>query len=102
VTGDPIHAHVEAEFELCFRPQPKGGRKDDEIELDKAELDTIFYEGGTIDIGEAVAETLLLHLDPYPRSPEAGHALRTAGVKSEEEAGPFAALAGLKEKLKRR
>ena len=52
------------------------------------------------EIGEAVAQTLLLALDPYPRSPAAEAALREAGVKSEEEASveasPFAALKGLK------
>ena len=31
----------------------------------------IFYDGAAIDIGEAVAETLLLDLDPYPRAPGA-------------------------------
>ena len=54
-------------------------------------------------LGEAVAQTLLLGLDPYPRSPAAEAALRDAGVKSEEEAraesSPFAALAALKGKL---
>ena len=34
-------------------------------------MDVIFYEGETIDIGEAVAETLSLSLDPYPRAPGA-------------------------------
>ena len=52
-----------------------------------------------IDLGEAVAETLSLSLDPYPRAPGAEEALKAAGVKSEEEAGPFGALAGLKDKL---
>ena len=40
-------------------------------------------------------------LDPYPRSANAEDALRVAGVISEEEAGPFAAFAALKEKLGR-
>ena len=38
-------------------------------------------------------------LDPYPRSAGAEAALKEAGVLSEEEAGPFAALAELKTKL---
>jgi uncharacterized metal-binding protein YceD (DUF177 family) len=100
VTGEPVEAHVEAPVEIAFRPQPGGEGHDEEIELAETELDTVFYEGGAVDIGEAVAETLLLNLDPYPRAPEAGAALKAAGVKSEEEAGPFAALAELKDKLK--
>jgi uncharacterized metal-binding protein YceD (DUF177 family) len=99
-TGDPVHAKVEETFRIEFRPPP-GGRADDEIELGEAELDVVFYEGGAIDLGEAVAETLALSLNPYPRSPAADAALREAGVKSEEEeraeANPFAVLKGLKE-----
>jgi uncharacterized metal-binding protein YceD (DUF177 family) len=98
-SGEPVAAHVEAPFALIFRPQPEGDGHDEEIELAEAELDTVFYEGGAIDVGEAVAETLLLNLDPYPRAPGAGEALKTAGVKGEEDAGPFGALAGLRDKL---
>jgi uncharacterized protein YutE (UPF0331/DUF86 family) len=64
-------------------------------------MDTVFYSGGAIDLGEAAAETLALALDPFPRSPAAAAALKEAGVLSEEEAGPFGALAGLRDKLKR-
>jgi hypothetical protein len=39
---------------------------------------------------------LALVLDPYPRGPDAEAALKAAGVLSEEQAGPFAALAKLK------
>lgn len=97
-TGERVDAEIEAPFDLRFRPPPSltGG---EEIELATAELDVIFYDGASIDVGEAVAETLLLNLDPYPRAPGAEEALRRAGVKSEEEAGPFGALAGLKDKL---
>lgn len=100
-TGAPIEAHVDAPFALVFRPQPESGEHVEEIELVQAELDTIFYEGGAIDIGEAVAETLALNLDPYPRAPDAEEVLKAAGVKSEGEAGPFAVLAGLRDKLKK-
>lgn len=97
-TGEPIEAKVEAPFEIVFRPHPDAS--DDEIELDEGELDVVFYDGASIDVGEAVAETLLLNLDPYPRAPGAEQALKEAGVKNEEEAGPFGALAGLRDKLK--
>ena len=98
-TGEPVEARVDEPFELVFRPG--GGRPDDEVELSEAELDVIFYDGASIDVGEAVAETLALSLDPYPRSPGADAALKKAGVKSEEEAGPFGALAALKDQLKK-
>ena len=47
------------------------------------------------------ADTLALSLDPYPRSPNAEAALKDAGVLSEEEASPFAALAALKGQLEK-
>jgi hypothetical protein len=59
----------------------------------------MFHDGQAIDLGAAIADSLALVLDPYPRSPRAADALREAGVISEEEAGPFAALAALKGKL---
>lgn len=102
-SGEPVEAEVDEDFRVDFRPSPAEARSDEEIELGEGELDVTFYEGGAIDLGEAVAQTLLLALDPYPRSPAAEAALREAGVKSEEEArtesSPFAALAALKGKL---
>jgi len=99
-TGAPLEARIDAPFELMFRQQPDPAESGEEVELGAAELDVIFYDGGSIDVGDAVAETLMLNLDPYPRAPGAQEALEAAGVKSEEEAGPFGALAGLRDKMK--
>lgn len=98
-TGDPVPARVEEDFALRFVPEPTAAGGDEEVELDEDELDTVFYSGGAIDLGEAAAETLALALDPFPRSPAAEAALREAGVLSEEEAKPAGALAGLKDLL---
>ncbi len=102
-SGEPVDAEVAEDFRVDFRPLPADSKPDDEIELGEGELDVVFYEGGAVDLGEAVAQTLLLALDPYPRSPAAEAALREAGVKSEEEArvesSPFAALKALKGKM---
>ena len=102
-TDAPVAARVEAPFRIEFRPQPKTAGADEEIELGESELDVVFYDGAAIDLGEAVAETLSLSLDPYPRAPNAEAALREAGVKDEEQAAressPFAALQGLKDKM---
>jgi uncharacterized metal-binding protein YceD (DUF177 family) len=96
--GAPVEQAVEEEFRIEFRPHPEAA-PEDEVELSEAEMDVVFYGGAAIDLGEAMAETLALSLDPYPRSAEAEAALREAGVKGEEEAGPFAALAALKDGL---
>lgn len=98
VTGDPVPAHVEEDFDIAFLPATLSS-SEEEIELSEGECDTIFYEGGAVDIGEAAAQTMALALDPWPRSPRAEEALREAGVLSEEEAGPFGALKGLRDTL---
>ena len=98
-TGDLVPAHIDEPFELLFVPAPTGGGQDEEVELGEGDLDTIFHDGSAIDLGGAIADTLALSLDPYPRSAGADAALREAGVLTEEEASPFAALAALKEKL---
>ncbi len=98
-TGEPVRCHLDEPFEVIFVPEPRAGQPDEEIELTGDELDTMFHDGRTIDLGAAVSDSLALALDPYPRSPAAEAALHQAGVISEEEAGPFAALAALKGKL---
>jgi uncharacterized metal-binding protein YceD (DUF177 family) len=100
VTDDPVPATIEEDFAIRFLPEPEGQGGDEEVELSDDDMDTVFYTGGTIDLGEAAAETLALALDPYPRSPRADEALGAAGVLSEAEAGPFGALARLKDQLK--
>lgn len=98
-TGEPVPASIDEPFDLHFLPEPGMGAGEEEIELGESDLDTVFHDGSAIDLGAAIADTLALALDPYPRSAGAETALREAGVVTEEEAGPFAALAALKEKL---
>ena len=97
-SGEPLAAYIDEAFELHFQPEPTR-TPDDEIELSGDELDVIFHDGSAIELGEAIADTLAVSLDPYPRGPNAEVALSQAGVLSEEQAGPFAALAALKGKL---
>lgn len=99
VTGDPVPANIDEPFELAFVPEPAPGHPDEEVELGEGDLDLIFHDGAAIDLGSALADTLALSLDPYPRSAGAEAALKDAGVISEEEAGPFGALAQLKRKM---
>ena len=96
VTGDPITSHVDEPFALLFCPEPPASGPDEEIELGESDCDVVFYDGAAIDLGGAVADTLGLSLDPYPRSAAADAALKEAGVLTEEQASPFAALAALK------
>ena len=95
-TGEPVPEHLDEAFAMAFVPEPGGGGADEDIELSDEDCDVVFYEGGAIDLGAAIADTLALSIDPYPRSANAESALRDAGILSEAEAGPFAALAKLK------
>lgn len=99
VTGEPVPAIVDEPVDLLFVETLDGA---DEVELDAGALDTVTYDGGAVDLGEAAAETVALALDPFPRAPGAADALKAAGVLSEDEAGPFGQLAGLKARLEGR
>ena len=96
VTGEPIAASVDEPFRMIFMAEPPASAPEEEIELGEADCDVVFYEGGAIDLGSAIADTLALSLDPYPRSAAADAALKEAGVMTQAEASPFAALAKLK------
>lgn len=98
VTGDPVSSEIAEVFSLKFMPEGTAPEAD-EIELSSDECDIQSYADGAIDIGEAAAQTLALSLDPFPRSTQASTALHEAGVISEEEAGPFGALKGLRDML---
>lgn len=97
-TGQPVPEIIDTDFLLHFVEQKDDDEQGDEVEIDSEDCDLIPYDGQIIDIGEAVAETVALAITPYPRSPEADAFLRDAGVLSEEQASPFAALLSLKDK----
>ena len=99
VTGEPVAAHVDEPFDIAFVPEPRAGDVPEEVELRPEDCDVVFHDGAAIDLGTAIADTLALSLDPYPRSASAEAALREAGVLTEAEAGPFAELAKLKKGL---
>ena len=96
VTNEPVEARVDEPFDIYFLPEPVSGELQDEVELVGADCDVVFHDGSAIDLGSAIADLLALGLDPFPRSAGAEAALKEAGVLSEAEAGPFAALAKLK------
>ncbi|MBB5697177.1 YceD family protein [Sphingomonas yantingensis] len=100
-TAAPVPATIDEAFTLRFLPEP-GDEAPEEVELDEADCDTMFYTGSAIDLGEAAAETLALALDPFPRAPGAEEALREAGVIEEGAVTPLSGLAAaLQEKLKK-
>ncbi|KQN02928.1 hypothetical protein ASE85_21310 [Sphingobium sp. Leaf26] len=97
-TGVPVPETIDSDFVLRFVVESETAQEGDELELDAEDCDTIGYDGHVIDMGEAVAETMALAMEPFPRAPDADVYLKEAGVLSEEQASPFAALLGLKDK----
>ncbi|MBT0667231.1 DUF177 domain-containing protein [Novosphingobium profundi] len=87
VSGEPI--------DLRFVPELTDYAPDTEIELDSDDLDEIEYTGTHVDLGEAVAQSLALCIDPYLTVPDAEAARAEAGLSKPEDLGPFAALKGL-------
>ena len=97
-THDPVPAKLDEAIHIQFIVEPTSNGEV-ELELAPEDCDTMFHDGQTIDLGEAVAQSMGLALNPYPRSPEAEKILKAAGVKSEEDVAPAGALAGLKDLL---
>ena len=97
-TGDPVATKLDEPIAILFIPEPLVGANT-EIELEADDCDTMFHDGQGVDLGEAVAQSLGLALDPYPRSPDAQKHLKAAGVKAEDEVAPMGALSGLKDLL---
>ena len=93
-TDLPVPATIDEPFDLRFlRDAEPDASLDEEIEIGGADLDILPLEGERIDLGETAVQTLSLALDPFPRHPQADRILGEKGVLSEEQAGPFAALA---------
>ena len=94
-TSDAVRETVDTDFAVRFVDLSVLAG-DDEVELADDDLDVIEFSGGAVDVGEAVAQTLALSVDPFPRSPDADAKLRAAGVVAEgETGGAFAELKGL-------
>jgi uncharacterized metal-binding protein YceD (DUF177 family) len=94
----PVPEHVTETFAIKFIAAGSGLESED-LEIDANDCDVMPHDGRVIDIGEAVAQTLGLSLNPWPRAPDADAVLRAAGVLSEDAAGPFAGLRALKDRL---
>lgn len=98
VTGESFQVRLREKFDIAFVPRLETEEIEEEIELTEEDCDIIEYDNGQLDLGEAIAQTLYLALAPFPRGPNADVVAQEI-LKSEEEAGPFGALAALKDKL---
>ncbi len=93
ISAEDLPAAILDDFELRFVPAGRTFAPDEELEIDADDCDEIEYNGTAIDVGEAVAQSLALAIDPFATGPEADAA---RSLFKTEEASPFAVLAGLK------
>jgi uncharacterized metal-binding protein YceD (DUF177 family) len=91
VTLEPFRTGITETVERYFLPD--GGTATDDADVD-------VLEGGVIDLGEVVVESLTLAIDPYPRKPGAVFEDRgdpgEPDESDEKHGSPFAALSALR------
>lgn len=95
VSAEDLPVHVDEKIAFRFVPEAQDHAPDEEIEIDASDCDEIEYAGTHFDLGEAVAQSLALAIDPFLTGPDADRARRDAGISSPEDNSPFAALKGL-------
>ena len=97
IADEPFANTLSEPLAMRFVPALPTAGEDEEQEFSPDEPDEIEYEGSAFDLGEAVAESFGLALDPYATGPNADAARVEAGIIDETvPSGPFAALAALK------
>lgn len=99
VSGDDLPVRISEAVALRFVPHHAAAPGEGELELSADELDEIEMDGTRFDLGEALAQTMALGIDPYAEGPGADAFRRKAGLLGEDEAGPLAAA--LKDLLKK-
>ncbi len=84
VSAEPVAFAIAEPIDLRFADS--GAPAGDEVELSDADLDVLPLDGDALDLGEAVAQSLGLALDPYPRAPETVRSAAAAYVITEADA----------------
>ena len=95
VTLAPVSSTVSSSFDQRYTLNPAD--PDDEQEFGPDDIEPPEpVVGDSIDLGELVAQFLLLSINPYPRAPDAeGESVQYSSETPDD--GPFAALARLRE-----
>ena len=96
----PVDVRVAEEFRVRFVPAAELGTVETTIDPE-AEIDLEPLASDGVDLGELVAQSLSLALDPYPRSAQSEAASVTlwgeAGEAGAERANPFGVLKKLRD-----
>lgn len=94
VSGEDFPVAIEERLRLRFLPAVSHAEEEDVEFAD--DWDEIEYQGSTFDLGEAVAQSLALAIDPFAEGPNAETFRKEAGLGESVATGPFAALAALR------
>jgi uncharacterized metal-binding protein YceD (DUF177 family) len=96
ISGEDFPVRIDEPVTLRFVPRTVAIVPDKEIEITAEECDDIEYDGTAFDLGEAVAQSLALAIDPFAEGPGAAAFRAQHGLGEANLAGPFAALAALR------
>ena len=97
ISGEDFAVAIDETVDLRFVPPRDAMLPDEEIEITALDCDEIEYDGLSFDLGEALAQTLALSIDPFAQGPDADRARAEHGLAGESGGGAFAALAALKD-----
>lgn len=90
VSGEDLPVFIQEPLAFRFVPDAdEAPDPDQEIEFEKDELDEIPYDGSTFDLGEAVAQSLVLAIDPYATGPDADAVREEKGLTGKAPDGPL-------------
>lgn len=96
ISGEDFPVAIDEPVDLRFVPLRDLPPPDEEVELSAEACDEIEYDGLTFDLGEALAQTLALAIDPFAEGPDADRARKEHGLAGDGASGAFAALAALR------
>ena len=95
VSAEDLPVSIRETISFRFVPEAEHRVPDEEIELDADACDEIEYNGSHFDLGEAVAQSVGLAIDPFATGPDADRARQLPELSGQEKESPFAALKGL-------
>lgn len=98
ISGEDFPVAINEDIALRFVPPSSPHAPDEEVEITADDCDEIEYEGTSFDLGEAVAQSLALAIDPFAEGPDADRARAEHNLGGDVASGPFAALAAMKPK----
>jgi uncharacterized metal-binding protein YceD (DUF177 family) len=96
ISGEDFPVKINEPVALRFVPASTTRAPDEEIEISADDCDEIEYEGTAFDLGEAVAQSLALAIDPFAEGPNADKARAEHKLGGDIASGAFAALSALK------